>query len=125
MTIATGNVNLPIAFCLGDVVGFERQWCNLLAGLRTNTLVALGAASFVVFAALVRRAKACGLWNRLSWCWIDLPRGYEGAPAQYRCHALVPRGISVLARAAYLAYATLRVFLSCSKTEVGAAVTVE
>jgi hypothetical protein len=36
-----------------DDVDSLRQWRNRLAGLRTNTLVALGAASFVVFAALV------------------------------------------------------------------------
>jgi putative Mg2+ transporter-C (MgtC) family protein len=34
-------------------IGFERQWRQCLAGLRTNTLVALGAASFVMFSGLV------------------------------------------------------------------------
>jgi len=38
---------------LSAVIGFERQWRNRLAGLRTNTLVALGAATFVIFSALV------------------------------------------------------------------------
>src|SRR5215470_14177408 len=46
-------LNLAAAFCLSAVIGFERQWRNRLAGLRTNTLVALGAASFVVFSGLV------------------------------------------------------------------------
>jgi putative Mg2+ transporter-C (MgtC) family protein len=46
-------INLASAVVLGSVIGFERQWRNRLAGLRTNTLVALGAASFVVFEALV------------------------------------------------------------------------
>jgi putative Mg2+ transporter-C (MgtC) family protein len=46
-------VNLAVALGLGGVIGFERQWRNRLAGLRTNTLVALGAATFVVFADLV------------------------------------------------------------------------
>jgi putative Mg2+ transporter-C (MgtC) family protein len=45
-------LNLAAAVGLGAVIGFERQWRNRLAGLRTNTLVALGAASFVVFEAL-------------------------------------------------------------------------
>jgi putative Mg2+ transporter-C (MgtC) family protein len=45
-------INLAVAVALGAIVGFERQWRNRLAGLRTNTLVSLGAASFVVFAAL-------------------------------------------------------------------------
>jgi putative Mg2+ transporter-C (MgtC) family protein len=45
-------INLAAAVALGAIVGFERQWRNRLAGLRTNTLVSLGAASFVVFEAL-------------------------------------------------------------------------
>jgi len=52
MSIEQAAINLAVAFCLSAVIGFERQWRNRLAGLRTNTLVALGAASFVVFAAL-------------------------------------------------------------------------
>lgn len=45
-------LNLATAFALGAAIGFERQWRQRLAGLRTNTLVALGAATFVVFANL-------------------------------------------------------------------------
>jgi hypothetical protein len=37
-------INLAVALGLSAVIGFERQWRNRLAGLRTNTLVALGAA---------------------------------------------------------------------------------
>ncbi len=44
-------LNLLLALALGAAIGMERQWRQRLAGLRTNTLVALGAASFVVFAA--------------------------------------------------------------------------
>lgn len=46
-------LNLAVALALGAAVGFERQWRQRLAGLRTNTLVALGAASFTVFAASI------------------------------------------------------------------------
>ncbi|WOC16656.1 MgtC/SapB family protein [Pseudochrobactrum sp. MP213Fo] len=46
-------VSLAAAFLLGGIIGFERQWRQRLAGLRTNTLVALGAATFVLFAGLV------------------------------------------------------------------------
>src|SRR5260370_5509572 len=53
ISIEQAAINLAVAFCLSAVVGFERQWRNRLAGLRTNTLVSLGAASFVIFAALV------------------------------------------------------------------------
>ena len=47
--IAQAAINLGAAVTLGAVIGFERQWRQRLAGLRTNTLVALGAASFLVF----------------------------------------------------------------------------
>jgi putative Mg2+ transporter-C (MgtC) family protein len=47
--ITQAAVNLGTAVALGAVIGFERQWRQRLAGLRTNTLVALGAASFVVY----------------------------------------------------------------------------
>lgn len=43
---------LSNAFLMGGLIGFERQWRQRLAGLRTNTLVALGAAIFVMFAGL-------------------------------------------------------------------------
>ena len=45
-------LNLLLALALGAAIGMERQWRQRLAGLRTNTLVALGAASFVVFSAI-------------------------------------------------------------------------
>ncbi len=37
---------LATAFALGTLIGFERQWRQRTAGLRTNVLVALGAAAF-------------------------------------------------------------------------------
>jgi putative Mg2+ transporter-C (MgtC) family protein len=46
---ATGVLHLLVALGLGAAIGLERQWRQRLAGLRTNTLVALGAAAFVVF----------------------------------------------------------------------------
>lgn len=51
-------VNLSVAFALGALIGFERQWRQRLAGLRTNTLVALGAAIFMVFSALFPGGQA-------------------------------------------------------------------
>ncbi|MGB4072621.1 MgtC/SapB family protein [Pseudomonas sp.] len=44
--------NLLAALLLGALIGIERQWRQRLAVLRTNALVALGAASFTVFASL-------------------------------------------------------------------------
>lgn len=46
-------LSLLTALMLGGLIGFERQWRQRLAGLRTNTLVAIGAATFVLFAGLV------------------------------------------------------------------------
>ena len=40
-------VSLSTAFMLGGLIGFERQVRQRTAGLRTNTLVAVGAAVFV------------------------------------------------------------------------------
>jgi len=37
---------LATAFTLGTAIGFERQWRQRSAGLRTNVLVAVGAAAF-------------------------------------------------------------------------------
>lgn len=52
MDISSALINLLTAMVLGGAIGFERQWRQRLAGLRTNTLVALGAASFLVFSGL-------------------------------------------------------------------------
>jgi|GEM_PF-6079699 len=41
------SVRLLTAFVLGALIGFERQLRQRTAGLRSNTLVALGAAIFV------------------------------------------------------------------------------
>jgi putative Mg2+ transporter-C (MgtC) family protein len=43
---------LATALALGAAIGFERQWQQKMAGLRTNALVALGASGFVVFGAI-------------------------------------------------------------------------
>jgi putative Mg2+ transporter-C (MgtC) family protein len=52
ITLQQAAIDLAVACGLSAAIGFERQWRNRLAGLRTNTLVALGSASFVIFAAL-------------------------------------------------------------------------
>jgi putative Mg2+ transporter-C (MgtC) family protein len=40
------------ALLLGSAVGFERQWHQKMAGLKTNALVSLGAAGFVCFGSV-------------------------------------------------------------------------
>jgi hypothetical protein len=53
LPIEQAAINLAAAVALSSVIGFERQWHNRIAGLRTNTLVALGAATFVVVSDIV------------------------------------------------------------------------
>ena len=59
ISLADSALSLATAFILGSLIGFERQYRQRTAGLRTNVLVAVGAAIFVDMA------------NRLS--------GHEGA----------------------------------------------
>jgi putative Mg2+ transporter-C (MgtC) family protein len=51
-SIDQAAINLGMATLMGACIGFERQWRQRMAGLRTNTLVAIGAASFVIFESL-------------------------------------------------------------------------
>ncbi len=46
-SLADTTISLTAAFILGGVIGLERQYRQRTAGLRTNVLVALGAAIFV------------------------------------------------------------------------------
>src|ERR1700746_1452627 len=46
-------IRLGTALLIGAVISFERQWRHRMAGLRTNALVSLGAAGFVVFSTTV------------------------------------------------------------------------
>ena len=50
VALSNGLVALTTAFMLGGVIGFERQVRQRTAGLRTNTLVSVGAAVFVFLA---------------------------------------------------------------------------
>ena len=52
MQLVQAALNLFVAASLGAAIGLERQWRQRLAGLRTNTLVALGAAIFVTYARI-------------------------------------------------------------------------
>jgi putative Mg2+ transporter-C (MgtC) family protein len=53
MELAQAGLNLFIPACPGAAIGLERQWRQRLAGLRTNTLVALGAAISVTYSRVV------------------------------------------------------------------------
>jgi len=47
------TMRLSVAFALGAIIGTERQWRQRMAGLRTNMLVAVGAAMFVAMGAKI------------------------------------------------------------------------
>lgn len=51
--LAAAAGNLGVALVCGALIGSERQVRQRMAGLRTNALVALGAAAFVTFSQLV------------------------------------------------------------------------
>ncbi|QOV23093.1 MgtC/SapB family protein [Anabaenopsis elenkinii] len=53
MTWQDFGIRLVIAFVLGSAIGLERQWRQRLAGLRTNTLVCVGACLFVMLSVLI------------------------------------------------------------------------
>ncbi|MQT11597.1 MgtC/SapB family protein [Segnochrobactrum spirostomi] len=59
------TISLTAAFALGTVIGAERQYRQRSAGLRTNVLVALGAAAFVDLA--MRIAGADGAARVISY----------------------------------------------------------
>src|SRR5262249_30496096 len=114
MSIVDAAINLATALGLSAIIGFERQWRNRLAGLRTNSLVSLGAASFVIFAALVPGEASP---TRVATQVVS-GIGFLGAGLIFR-EGLNVRGlntaatlwcsaaIGVLAGAGYLLYATL------------------
>ncbi|WP_151717566.1 MgtC/SapB family protein [Gemmobacter serpentinus] len=49
VSLAAAAFNMSVALGCGALIGVERQMRQRKAGLRTNALVALGAAAFVVF----------------------------------------------------------------------------
>ncbi|MFI0200344.1 MULTISPECIES: MgtC/SapB family protein [Streptomyces] len=59
--------HLAAALGLGAVIGLERQWRARLAGLRTNALVAGGAALFVLLSQYGFLGAA--------WRWATTARG--------------------------------------------------
>jgi len=52
LEIQDALIRMGTALILGCLIGLERQMHQKIAGLRTNALVALGSAGFVVFSAL-------------------------------------------------------------------------
>lgn len=49
LSLAVAALNMAVAVGCGSIIGMERQIRQRKAGLRTNALVALGAAAYMVF----------------------------------------------------------------------------
>jgi len=49
-------LRLFLAFLLGSIIGFERQWQMKSAGLRTNTLVSVGSAAFILLSVIITKS---------------------------------------------------------------------
>lgn len=66
--------HLLAAMLLGAIIGAERQWRQRMAGLRTNALVATGAAVFILSSVSTSPdspayRSADRLRNWFSWRW--------------------------------------------------------
>jgi putative Mg2+ transporter-C (MgtC) family protein len=53
MTNSEFTLRLFTALLAGLLIGFERQWHHKSAGLRTNTLVSVGSALFVLLSVIL------------------------------------------------------------------------
>lgn len=51
------TIRLILAFTLGAAIGIERQWRQKSAGLRTNTLVSVGSAAFILLSVSLTGAS--------------------------------------------------------------------
>jgi putative Mg2+ transporter-C (MgtC) family protein len=47
-------MRLGLALVLGAIIGAEREWRQKTAGIRTNALVAAGAALFIMLGAIIQ-----------------------------------------------------------------------
>jgi putative Mg2+ transporter-C (MgtC) family protein len=53
VTITQFELRLLVALILGTAIGFERQWRHKMAGLKTNALVSLGSALFMLLGSKI------------------------------------------------------------------------
>ncbi|MFZ4800081.1 MAG: MgtC/SapB family protein [Bacteroidia bacterium] len=53
VTIPQFELRLLVALLLGAAIGFERQWRHKMAGVKTNALVSLGSALFILLGAKI------------------------------------------------------------------------
>lgn len=65
MELTEFGLRLGCAILAGAIIGFERQWHQKSAGLRTNTLVALGASIYVLISIQITGESADGDVTRI------------------------------------------------------------
>jgi putative Mg2+ transporter-C (MgtC) family protein len=58
MNLLNFSIRIGVALLFGATIGLERQWRQRGAGLRTNALVATGAAAFVSLSTLVEHENS-------------------------------------------------------------------
>jgi len=58
MTLLSFSIHVVAALLFGALIGIERQWRQRRAGLRTNALVATGAAAFVSLSVMVQHESS-------------------------------------------------------------------
>jgi putative Mg2+ transporter-C (MgtC) family protein len=79
---------LLVAAVLGGVVGFQREYTERPAGIRTHSLVSLGSCAFASYSALLADTRiAAGVITGI---------GFLGAGAIVR-HGMTPRGLTTAA----------------------------
>mgnify|MGYP003109498211 CR=1 FL=1 len=80
MELLEFSTRVGIATLAGLFIGAEREFRKKSAGLKTNSLVSLGACVFVLL-SLTFRGEKCRYhpctwtnckWDRFYWCWYDL-----------------------------------------------------
>ena len=57
MTNIEFTLRVLVALTAGLIIGFERQWNHKSAGLRTNTLVSLGSAFYVLLSIIITQSN--------------------------------------------------------------------
>jgi putative Mg2+ transporter-C (MgtC) family protein len=104
MTWVQFIVRLMLAQLLGAAIGVERQWRQRMAGLRTNALVATGAALFVMLGSMIPGVQPypsrflCCVGDRIPGRRGDTTRGLHGSRTQHRGHPVVRRGGGLFGR---------------------------
>jgi putative Mg2+ transporter-C (MgtC) family protein len=88
VTIVQAALGLVVAAVLGAAVGFQRQYTQKPAGIRTHALVALGACAFAEYSALLGDTRIAAS--------VITGIGFLGAGAIVR-HGFTTRGLTTAA----------------------------